>query len=271
MGENVQSVPSILRLPVGYRVPLRGMSGRSPRHECLDVSDIRETFDQLDRRLGELRRQIAAIAQDPQPAAPLAPPPPRRLHAVPPPPPAAEPAAIASTLSGQPASVPQANPDVIASQIQQLMAVRDQLLAGTRELVRTYERQLDLLEQMTASELLTGGEALSAAVAAAPAPEPTVPLAAAPAPRTLFEGMVTVAVSGADRIQTIEVLQDALSRAPHVEQVYVRRCHRGQAWLELTLSTGTELLGDLDRVLPFPFAVTSASDAEIALHLEAGQ
>lgn len=144
---------SPLRLPVGYRVPVRAASGRSPRHEHNDVSDIRETLDQFDRRLGELRRQIAAIAEDRQPASAPIPPPARWLHAV------------------GPASPEQHDPGLLITQIQELTAVRDQLLAGTRELVRAYERQLDALEHVTGPVLQNVGDPVSASIEPLAPPE----------------------------------------------------------------------------------------------------
>jgi hypothetical protein len=75
-------------------------------------------------------------------------------------------------------------------------------------------------------------------------------------------------VGGATRIQTIQVLEDSLSRILHVERVYIRRWHAGALWLELSLSDGVELLGELNRVLPFPFAVQSATGQEIVISLE---
>ena len=75
-------------------------------------------------------------------------------------------------------------------------------------------------------------------------------------------------MSGASRIQTIQVLEDSLSRIRGAERVYIRRWHAGALWIELTLSGGVELIGELNRVLPFPFAVQSATGEEIALSLE---
>lgn len=250
----------MVRLPVGYRVPLRVVGGSSSRRETNDVSDIRETLDQLDRRLGELRRQLAGLAEDPRPAAPPAPPPARRLQSVPLPPELMS-GGIAGVTEAPTPPTPDPYPDHVAVQIQQLMTVRNQLLAGARELVRAYERQLDVLERLAASGQPLAHEAL-------PAPPAPVQEQARPA---FFEGPVTLVVSGAHRIQTIQVLEDALSRARYVEQVYVRRCHRGQVWLELTLSGGSELLGEFNRVLPFPFAVTSATSKEIAFSIEGEQ
>lgn len=349
-------MPSPLRLPVGYRVPLRAASGSSPRYQTNHVSDIRETLDQLDRRLVELRRQVASLVEDPQLPEPLAPPPERRLSAVPPqqaplrtppesPPAPAPPAPSAPSAllaeaatsrrphrakgldflfgKAEPAPAPPAvaepaqplddalspeiapaataaadgDPGHVSGQIQELMSVREQLLTGARELVRAYERQLDLLENMAVSGLPGGPEAVATPTSASAGPEsvtlpssaPIAPLPAPIAPSSspivplpgaavakaeedarpaFFEGTVTLLVSGARRIQTIQVLEDSLSRARHVDDVYVRRYHRGRVWIELTLSAGAELLGEFNRVLPFPFAVSSAATKEIGLTLE---
>jgi hypothetical protein len=170
----------------------------------------------------------------------------------------------------------------VSTDMGQLMAVRDQLMAGARELARAYERQLGLLEQMAVSGLPATSSDSSATSSVTPVNPPATtgtlsglipsPAGAVDQARpAFFEGRVNLVVSGAHRIQTIQVLEDALSRARHVEQVYVRRCHRGQVWLELSLSAGAELLGEFNRVLPFPFAVTSATGTDIALSLESQQ
>lgn len=234
------------------------------------MSDIGETLDQLDRRLDDLRRDMAALTEDPQPASPPSPPPARRLEPLPPPPPeliAPPDARPEPDTAGHSGAPPAQHVD---NQIQQLMTVRDQLLDGARELVRAYETQLDILEQMAAS----GVPAPSASEAQATAslrqtPSPVVPQEQA---RPVFyEGVVAVVVSGAHRVQTIQVLEDSLSRVRNAELVYVRRAHRGQVRLEVTLAAGTELLGEFNRVLPFPFAVTSATGEEIAVTIEGEQ
>ena len=277
----------MLRLPVGYRVPLGMVGCNSPRQECNDVSDIRETLDQLDLRLDDLRRQVAALGADPEPAAPPVPPPSRRLHSVPAPSPELTdfaspptPPGLEQASTDSPAAATDADSVQPGTDMRQLMAVRDQLLAGARELVRAYDRQLDLLENMAVSGLPatpappTPPAAPSSSPqgpSAAPGLFPSLSVVADQTRPAFFEGTVELLVSGAHRIQTIQVLQDALSRARHVDQVYVRRCHRGQVRLELSLSGGAELLGEFNRVLPFPFAVTSATRTEIALSLEGQQ
>jgi hypothetical protein len=270
------------------------VSASASHRECNTVSDIRETLDQLDRRLDELRRQVAVLAEEPRQAADPAPPPAQQLRSVPAPPPdltdleaalgltdlperdrVAEPDGANAPLTG----VPGEAPVEMTTDMGQLMAVREQLMAGARELARAYERQLGLLEQMALSGLPATSSESSATSSVPPAAPPATtrnlsgripsPADAVDQARpAFFEGTVELVVSGAHRIQTIEVLEDALSRARHVDYVYVRRCHRGQVRLELSLAGGAELLGELNRVLPFPFAVTSATGTEIALSLE---
>lgn len=289
----IPGVEPMLRLPVRYRVRLDLVSASASHRECNTVSDISETLDQLDRRLDELRRQVAVLAEEPQQAAQPSPPPAGNLHSVPAPPPGltdleaalgltnlpergrvAEPEGANAPLPGVPGEAPVET----TSDMGQLMAVREQLMAGARELARAYERQLGLLEQMAVSGLPASSES-SAPSSVPPAAPPAItrtlsglvppPADAVDQARPVFfEGMVELVVSGAHRIQTIEVLEDALARARHVDYVYVRRCHRGQVRLELSLAGGAELLGELNRVLPFSFAVTSATGTEIALSLE---
>jgi hypothetical protein len=283
----------MLRLPVRYRVPLDVVSAGASHHECNTVSDIRETLDQLDRRLDGLRRQVAALFEEPQQAAPLSPPPPRHLRSVPAPPVDLTDLEAALGLTDPPEQVGVTEPDrgntpapevpgdagvEMSTDAGQLMAVRAQLMAGARELARAYERQLGLLEQMAVSGL-PAASAEPPAPSAPPVDPPAItgtlsglipsPAEAADQARpAFFEGRVDLIVSGAHRIQTIQVLEDALSRARHIDYVYVRRCHRGQVRLELSIAGGAELLGELNRVLPFPFAVRSATGTEIALSLE---
>lgn len=290
-------MPSRVRRPVGYGVPRRAVSGNSSRYDFSDVSDIRETLDQLDRRLGELRRQVAAMAEA-QPGAARDPQLPQRLRSVTSPAPELAEPDVPPVAPGGPApdaarALDEA-PAELNSQIQQLMTFRDRLLAGARDLLRAYERQLYLLEQVAASGLPAAAERPSTeAVSSAdtsPAGPPVLAETSTPGPAAastgptgfpgvareqtrpvFYEGTVTLVVSGAHRVQTVQVLEDAVARARHVERVYVRRCHRGRAWLELTLSSGSELLGEFNRVLPFGFAVTSATATEIALSLEGQQ
>ena len=83
-----------------------------------------------------------------------------------------------------------------------------------------------------------------------------------------FDGTTTITVVGAHRIQSSRSSRTALSRVRNVERVYIRRWQAGQLSLELTLSAGVELIGELNRVLPFPFAVQSATGREIVITLE---
>ncbi|MFL5822936.1 MAG: hypothetical protein ACJ764_05785 [Solirubrobacteraceae bacterium] len=220
------------------------------------MPDIRKNFAQLDQRLADLREQLSGPAEDPAPPQPLAPPPERR--------PLPEPTLAAAaagedpgseTAEGTEAADPTGAADLpnlegieqLGTQIEQLLTVRDQLLSDARELVRAFERRLDELES----------QGTISVTVSAPPPRPA-----------FFEGMVALVVSGASRIQTIQVLEDSLARIPHVERTYIRRWHAGQLWVELTLSDGVELIGELNRVLPFPFAVRSATGQEIALSVE---
>lgn len=154
----------------------------------------------------------------------------------------------------------------LGAQIEQLLTLRERLLVDARELLRRYELQLDELERHDSSDVQAALASLLSGqgAAAEPAVGPEV-LASRPA---FFAGRVTVTVAGASRIQTVEVLEDSLSRVPHVQEVYIRRWHAGALWLELTVSEGVELIGELNRVLPFPFAVQSATGQEVIISLE---
>src|SRR5437588_85543 len=106
----------------------------------------------------------------------------------------------------------------LGAQLQQLLTMRERLLGDARSLLRIYERQLQTLETQDTSELefltsqLTGRRAAQRAIEGRTAGE------SRPA---FFEGTVTVTAGGAHRIQTIEVMEDSLSRVRRVEQVYL--------------------------------------------------
>lgn len=247
------------------------MSRGLPRPEETDVPDIRETLAQLDRRLADLRHQIDDLVTEPEPPPP--PPPPAPSSA--PLPTAAE---LESAYAGRPepgreairphASQIQAASEAVGQlgvQIKQLLTIRERLLADAEQLLAGYERQLRELETLDASEV----EAALAALLPAPSIiETAAGVPEFPSRPAFFDGLMTITVAGVHRIQTIQVLEDSLSRVRHVERVYIRHWHAGQLLLELTLSAGVELIGELNRVLPFRFAVQLATGQEIAITLE---
>jgi hypothetical protein len=143
--------------------------------------------------------------------------------------------------------------------------MRERLLGDARSLLRIYERQLQTLEAQDTSEL----ELLTSQLTGRGAPQSATEGRTAGESRpAFFEGTVTVTAGGAHRIQTIEVMEDSLSRVRRVEQVYLRRWHAGRVSFELKLAAGVELIGELNRVLPFPFAVQSATGQEIVITLD---
>jgi hypothetical protein len=99
---------------------------------------------------------------------------------------------------------------------------------------------------------------------AAPAPEP------APRP-ALFEGVVSVIVPWVSRLQTIQVLEDSLTRVRGAQLAHVRGYHQGEVRLELVLGEAVDLIGELNRTLPYAFAVESARQDEIIIRLERGE
>lgn len=176
--------------------------------------------------------------------------------------------------------------DELKAQIEQLLGVRERLLESARDLVRQYEHEVTKLElaypASTAAEATASpppaappavpppGYSATAtsrsAPTAAPASEPPAPEASSrPA---LFEGVVTVIVPWVSRLQTIQVLEDSLSRVRGTQMAYVRGYHQGEVRLELLLGEPVDLIGELNRVLPYAFAVESASQDEIIIRLE---
>jgi hypothetical protein len=192
------------------------------------VSSIHETLAQLDDRLDDLRRQVARLTEDP--TASLGEP---RLARGPG-------FSVARLASGrgpaletpdrpEPGEEGPRRPEP-GREIRELLAAVERLLGEARELMGARDAER-----------------------------------ARPA---FFEGMITLVVLGASRVQTIEVLEDSLSRARNVTRVYVRRVEAGELRLELTLAGGVDVVGELNRVMPFPFAVRSATREEIVISLE---
>lgn len=259
------------------------------------MTDLNETLAQLDRRLADVRQQVAGLAAGSDPPPPPAPPPPRRSLPVPNTDPEPETADETAPPAGQATDEPDppgpqapdrvgqetegdaahsfrverlapppdpTAPDRIGqlgAQIEQLLTVRDRLLDDARDLVRSYERQLEEIEREETSGLQAASSLLW---------EPPAELDMEAGRPAFFDGLVTVAVAGVDRIQTIEVLEDSLSRIHHVQDVYVRRWQAGTVWFELGLTGGVELLGELNRVLPFAFGVQWANRLHVLLALE---
>lgn len=154
----------------------------------------------------------------------------------------------------------------LGAQIQQLLSIRQRLLDDARQLLRRYEQELQELEREDSLDLRAPLDASPAAQISGS--EERADGDGQPPRPAFFEGLVALTVAGATRIQTIQVLEDSLSRLAGAEQVYIRRWHAGTLWLELTMSGGVELIGELNRVLPFPFAVQSAAAHEIVISLE---
>ncbi len=250
---------------------LRTVSRGLPRAEETDVPDLRETLAQLDRRLDDLRHQINGLVTEPEPALP---PPPAAPSSVPVPTAAeierayAGPPALGREATGPQASQLQAASEAVGQlgvQIKQLLTIRERLLSDAEQLLAGYERQLRELETL---DVLDVEAALAALLPAPGLTETGAGSPEFPARPAFFDGVMTITVVGVHRLQTIQVLEDSLSRVRQVDRVYIRRWHAGQLLFELTLSAGVELVGELNRVLPFPFAVQSATGHEIGITLE---
>ncbi len=110
-------------------------------------------------------------------------------------------------------------------------------------------------------------------VAPATPPPPVSPVAPAPPPppapqTTAFEGVMTVVVRSVSRLQTIQVLEDSLTRVRGAEFAYVRGYHEGEVRLELLLREPLDLIGEMGRVMPYEFTVESARPEEIVIRLD---
>ncbi|HUZ29570.1 MAG TPA: hypothetical protein VMU90_10040, partial [Solirubrobacteraceae bacterium] len=196
--------------------------------------------------------------------------------------------------------------DELKAQIEQLLGVRERLLRSARDLVHQYEEEVTQLElrypATTADQMAAasegGARSASGATAqpmplAAPVPLPAYaqpapplppayaelappPAPAPPAPEpaarpALFEGVVIVIVPWISRLQTIQVLEDSLTRVRGAQLAYVRGYNQGEVRLELVLGEAVDLIGELNRALPYAFAVESARQDEIVIRLERGE
>jgi hypothetical protein len=151
----------------------------------------------------------------------------------PPPEPPLEPLAAESAPPQPPAS------EASSPEAERLATLRERLLNDARELVRTYERELDALQEAFGI---------------------TTP--------TLFEGVVTLKVGGVQRTQDLLMLEEALRTGEGVDDASVRHYDRGEAWLEISLDHPVALAEELARLLPFNFAIRSETSNEIVLDLE---
>jgi hypothetical protein len=80
-----------------------------------------------------------------------------------------------------------------------------------------------------------------------------------------------VIVPWVSRLQTIQVLEDSLTRVRGAQLAHVRGYHQGEVRLELVLGEAVDLIGELNRTLPYAFAVESARQDEIIIRLERGE
>jgi len=244
-----------------------------------DVSDIRDALAQLDRRLGEIRQHVGRLLQDderppaggpgpapepepespaPEPAAPEA----SATDAAAPeavvrdatPEPSPEPE-ISAPISGEPAAASgpdlseevapasgAGDRDTADAQIQKLRELRAELMKGTRELVHSYELQLDALEATFAS---------------------------APPPAPVFDGTVRLLMTNVSGIAALAEVEAAVRRLDDVERAGVTRYAGQDADIEITLARPTELVAPLSDALPKSSAIRTITGDEIVVELEA--
>lgn len=187
--------------------------------------------------------------------------------------------------------------DELRSQIEQLLGIRDGLLRSARDLVRQYGEQLDQLERSFSTTPVPGPAPAPAPepprvpepppvperapeppLAPEPPPEPEQPPEPAPLPEptvqpkpaaqpNVFEGLVTIIVPQVTRVQTIQVLEDSVARVRGAEFAYLRGYHQEEVRLELSLGGPVDLIGELNRVMPYEFAVESTRPDEIVIRL----
>jgi hypothetical protein len=225
----IRSLPALLRLPVSYLVPLRGPIDLG--HGARNrVPNINETLARLDDQLDDLRRQVARLTEEPVAGEGEH----RGADAF---------GFSVARMSAGRAPAPQA-PDRPGGPGAPQGSDRRERPREIRELLVACERLLG-----EARELMSAHRAQEARPA-------------------FFEGTVKLVARGANRLQTVQVLEDSLRRARQVTRVYVRRVYAGEVRCELTLTGGVDLVGELNRVMPFPFAICSATREEIVISLE---
>ncbi len=202
-----------------------------------DVSDIRDALAQLDRRLGEIRQHVGRLLQDEE--RPTGGPGAVAEEAAP------EPLEEASPPPMQPPPPPEpgvGDRDIADAQIQRLRELREELLRGTRELVHSYERQLDALE---------------ASFAPAPPPAP------------VFEGTVSLVVTNVTGVAVLAEVEAAVRGVGGVERAAVSRYSGQEASIDLTLARPVELVAPLSDALPKGSAIRAITADEITVELGA--
>jgi hypothetical protein len=265
------------------------------------MSDIHDALAQLERRLSDLKRELVRMAEEPIEADGMAtgrsevgprprdpgptysqaeaatasrrPPQAAPRRPAPEPQPAAssrpearDPEEIVARAEAEAVQVLTHAHDHLTelkAQVEQLQSYRMRLLSAAQELLHQFQEELNQLSDPAGR--VSGAAAPGAAppaVPPAPAPEPPWP--------TSFEGMVTIIVPWISRLQTVQVLEDSLTRVRAAQSVYLRGYHRGEVRLELILGEAVDLIAELNRVLPYTFALESARPDEIVIRLDRG-
>jgi hypothetical protein len=152
--------------------------------------------------------------------------------------------------------------------LQEVLRVRDQLLAEVRGILHAYGDVLGRAEgRVPAVEpppLRAAGDVSAHALGVAP------PGGAdgAPLDTTLFPRLVHIDAGPFSDFSELSAFERSLASLPKVEDVYIRTFGDDRAEIDLTLTEERPLVYDLDR-LPYHVTVTSADDDRLTVELAA--
>lgn len=228
--------------------------------------DVTSTLSDLERKLVDLERELQSVASAPPRAAAggLE----RPAGGVATAPPGAEPAVRIDDLRGQ---------------IADLVRFRDQLESAAKDLMAEYDRLVERLQ---------GGGPAPAAAAAPPVAQPhtapppiAAPIAEAHAPAeppmpgtspipgpgvdesTMFEGAVVVDAGPFSDITTLSAFEQAMTRIPGAQDVYVRSFEGVRALIDVRLADPIPLVQALRESLALPMTLREASDGRVVVDL----
>ena len=209
------------------------------------ATDVSATLDELERKLRDLEAELQITAVSAPPLSAPAPPPPPEP---PPPPPAAD---AAERLIAD----ARARLRALGEQIDGLLSFRDDLDRIARDLDEEYTRTLGRLlppQPPVPPPAPAATEPAPAAPAPVPPAAPAVPVpppapaapepppAPAPAPDPL-EGTVVIDAGPFGDLGGLTAFEQALGRAPGVEDVYVSGFDDRRATIEVQLTAPTAL------------------------------
>jgi hypothetical protein len=154
--------------------------------------------------------------------------------------------------------------------LQDVLRVRDQLLAEIRGILHAYgdvlERAEGRVPAVAPPPLRAAGDVTAHTLAVASAA--TASAAPAAPDTTLFPRLVHLDAGPFSDFSELSAFERSLAALPKVEDVYIRTFGDERAVIELTLAEERPLVYDFDR-LPYRVTVTSADDDRLTVELAA--